>query len=120
MFSLGVSALTALQPKSSASAEAVPIEDSNQSGQKQFELSALQHRVAETLADSRLVIGGAIKKDRYKTYAALAMVDVANNSVDFAKVFRNAHVVTAIAPAPTDAAATIFALATQNLKNAKA
>lgn len=73
--------------------------------------------MAENLSEGRLALGGAIKKGNFKT-AALAVVDLTTNSLEFSKLFKGANGITAVAQSPTDTL-NVVALATQTFAHTK-
>lgn len=113
MLSIGVAASPA-QPQCASNAQAF-IPESATSVINDFELEQLTRNTAEITMDGKLAVGGSIFKRNKKSVAALAMIDLSDNSLDYAKVFSKANVITAIAEAPKGAAASIVALATQKM-----
>ena len=118
MLSIGVAA-TPAQPQCASNAQSF-IPESATSVIYDFELEQLTRNTAEITGDGKLAVGGSIFKRNNKSVAALAMIDLSDNSLDYAKVFSKANVITTIAAAPKGAAASIVALATQKMLDPKA
>ena len=107
---------SAIEDNTTCKATTELISVTSSSSVSDFELDQLQRSVAETaFDDTKLVLGGSLNTDSYRGYAAIAQINLSDNSVDFTRRFILSGDVSAVTSYSDDATAKIHALVTQNL-----